>query len=85
MEFSKVNEHLKYVTQAGVTLSCEERMQLEYALSVLQSSMQFETLYLWGKINGKYMSFDAVTANLSVSRFAKELKLTTTSPWVRTP
>jgi len=39
MEYSKVNEQLKYLTQAGVTLSCEERMQLEYALSTLQSSM----------------------------------------------
>ena len=53
MEASKVCEQLKYVSQAGVTLSTEERMQLEYALSTLQSSMQFEHLYFWGKITGK--------------------------------
>ena len=44
---------MKYISQAGRTLSNEERMQLEYALSTLQQSMQFETLYLWGKIEGK--------------------------------
>ena len=52
MEAEKVCEHLKYIAQTGVTLSCEERMRLECALSTLQSSMQFETLYLWGKITG---------------------------------
>ena len=57
MEAEKVCEQLKYITQAGVTLSTEERMQLEYALSTLQSSMQFETLYFWGKINGKSFLF----------------------------
>ena len=53
MEASKVSEQLKYVAQSGRTLSTEERMQLEYALSTLQTSMKFETLYLWGKIEGK--------------------------------
>ena len=69
MEATKVNEQLKYVTQAGTTLSVEERMQLEYALSTLQSAMQFENLFFWGKINGK--SFQTQTTNLcsSVSNF----------------
>lgn len=53
MEYTKVNEQLKYVSQSGSTLSCEERMHLEYALSTLQSSMNFETLFFWGKISGK--------------------------------
>ncbi len=53
MEASKISEQLKYVSAAGVTLSTEERMQLEYALSTLQNSMQFETLFFWGKITGK--------------------------------
>lgn len=52
MEYTKVNEQLKYVTASGSTLSCEERMQLEYAMSSLQSSMCFETLFFWGKISG---------------------------------
>lgn len=53
MEASKLAEQLKYVSKAGVTLSTEERMQLEYALSTLQSSMNFESLHFWGKIEGK--------------------------------
>ena len=57
MEASKVSEQLKYIAQSGVTLSVEERMQLECALSTLQSSMSFETLYLWGKINGKWSNY----------------------------
>ena len=56
MEADKVNEQLKYISTAGVTLNTEERMQLEYALSTLQTSMNFETLFLWGKIEGKYFS-----------------------------
>lgn len=52
MEAEKVCEQLKYIATAGVTLSTEERMQLDCALSTLQSSMGFETLYLWGKITG---------------------------------
>jgi len=54
MEAEKVCEQLKYIATAGVTLSTEERMQLDCALSTLQSSMGFETLYLWGKITGKW-------------------------------
>ena len=56
MEAEKVGEQLKYVQKAGVTLGAEERMQLECALHTLQSSMCFETLFFWGKINGKYNS-----------------------------
>jgi len=52
MEAGKLAEQLKYISKAGVTLSTEERMQLEYALSTLQSSIGFETLYFWGKIEG---------------------------------
>ena len=47
-----MSEQLKYVGMSGRTLSTEERMQLEYALSTLQNSMKYETLYLWGKIEG---------------------------------
>ena len=57
MEASKVNEQLKYVQTAGVTLNTEERMQLDCALSTLQQSMQFESLYFWGKINGKQILY----------------------------
>ena len=53
MEATKVTEHIKYLNQVAVTLSTEERMQLEYAFEQLQQAMNFETLYLWGKITGK--------------------------------
>lgn len=52
MEAEKICEQLKYIQQSGSTLGIEERMQLECALHNLQSSMCFETLYFWGKING---------------------------------
>ena len=65
MEASKLVEQLKYVQKSGVTLSTEERMQLEYALSTLQSSMSFESLYFWGKIEGKRL-LAPVTANHNV-------------------
>ena len=54
MEATKITEHTKYLSQVAVTLSTEEKMQLEYAFDQLQSAMQFESLHLWGKINGKY-------------------------------
>lgn len=66
MEASKLGEQLPYVNKAGVTLNTEERMQLEYALSTLQSSLNFENLYFWGKIEGKHTA-QAVTAHLASS------------------
>ena len=53
MEAGKLAEQLKYVSRAGVTLNTEERMQLEHALSTLQTSLQFEHLFFWGKVLGK--------------------------------
>ena len=53
MEASKVNEHIKYLSQMAVTLSSDERMQLEYAFDQLQAAMKFDQLQLWGKITGK--------------------------------
>lgn len=69
MEASKLAEQLKYISKAGVTLSTEERMQLEYALSTLQSAMNFETLQFWGKIEGKRATPPTVTANRHFSCF----------------
>lgn len=66
MEAGKLEEQLRYVNKAGVTLNTEERMQLEYALSTLQSSLHFENLYFWGKIEGKHPQ-SAVTAPLPTS------------------
>ena len=61
MEASKVNTQLKYLSQVAVTLSSEERMQLEYAFEQLQTVMSFENVYFWGKITGKSPSFYLLT------------------------
>ena len=53
MEATKVTQHIKYLSQVAVTLSTEEKMQLEYAFDQLQSAMKFDTFHLWGKITGK--------------------------------
>jgi radial spoke head protein 9 len=52
MEATQVTQHIKVLSQVAVTLSTEERMQLEYAFDQLQSAMKFESLHLWGKIQG---------------------------------
>ena len=56
MEATQVTQHIKVLSQVAVTLSTEERMQLEYAFDQLQSAMKFESLHLWGKIQGKSTS-----------------------------
>jgi hypothetical protein len=53
MEYSAIRDHLKYVNANGVTLSIEERMNLDLALQKLHLDFGFEELLLWGKINGK--------------------------------
>lgn len=53
MEASQVNDHLKYLVQNATTLNQDERMQLCYALKELQTALNFESLYFWGKITGK--------------------------------
>lgn len=50
---SRINAEIKYLSGAAVTLNVDERMQLEHALSTLQTSLTFETIQLWGKIKGK--------------------------------
>ena len=58
MEASSFQEHVKHLAAAGsVTLNIEERMQLELALDLLQEKMRFELVQLWGKVNGKFLSF----------------------------
>lgn len=57
-----MSEQLKYISSTAVTLNTEERMQLEYALSSLQSTMQFEKLFFWGKVTGKSFASRATGA-----------------------
>lgn len=87
MEADKVCEQLKYIQQSGTTLGIEERMQLECALHNLQSSMCFESLFFWGKINGKLLIRKASNdycAKLIALIVHQESKLITTWPWDRT-
>ena len=54
MEVENLESHLKYVNANGITLSIDERLNLELALSKLQLDFGFEQLLFWGKINGKF-------------------------------
>ena len=53
MEFAAVNDHLKHLAPNGVTLNIQDRLSLNIALQQLQTELGFETLFLWGKIEGK--------------------------------
>jgi hypothetical protein len=55
MEASRIQNELKYIEANGVTLSVEEKFQLELAFSTLSSDLPIHAgkLYLWGKIRGK--------------------------------
>jgi radial spoke head protein 9 len=54
MEIENIESHLKYINQNGVTLSIDERLNLDLALQKLQLDFDFEELLFWGKINGNY-------------------------------
>lgn len=53
MEVENISTHLKYINANGVTLSIDERMNLDLSLQKLQLDFNFEELLFWGKINGK--------------------------------
>lgn len=61
MEYSAIRDHLKFVNANGVTLSIEERMNLDLSLQKLHLDFGFEELLLWGKINGKLLKPETVT------------------------
>lgn len=52
MEISNIDTHLKYINANGVTLSVDERMNLNLSLQKLQLDFNFEELLFWGKISG---------------------------------
>lgn len=52
MEIENIESHLKYVNTNGVTLSIEEKLNLDLALQKLQLDFNFEELLFWGKVNG---------------------------------
>ena len=53
MEYSAIRDHLKYINANGVTLSIEEKMNLDLSLQKLHLDFGFEELLLWGKISCK--------------------------------
>lgn len=71
MEYSAIRDHLKYINSNGLTLSIEERMNLDLALQKLHLDFGFEELLLWGKINGK-LHFSNVT-DLLMNRCCERL------------
>ena len=54
MEYQTLALNLKNLAPNGVTLNIEEKMQVQLALTQLQGEMNFEELYFWGKVEGKY-------------------------------
>ena len=55
---------LSYISQTGMTLNLEERLQLHLALQTLNQRENFEEIKLWGKILGIVKDyFIAVTYN----------------------
>jgi hypothetical protein len=55
METSRIQNELKYIEANGVTLSVEEKIQLDLAFDTLGSNLPSHAgkLYFWGKIRGK--------------------------------
>lgn len=54
MDADRLSEYMKYLAAASShTLNIDERMNLDLALGELSNSIKFETVELWGKINGK--------------------------------
>lgn len=53
MEHSVIRDQIKYINANGLTLSLEERMNLDLSLQKLQVDFNFEELLLWGKVTGK--------------------------------
>ena len=53
MEYTAIRDHLKYINANGLTLSIDERLNLDLALQKLQLDFGFEELLLWGKVTGK--------------------------------
>jgi hypothetical protein len=55
MEVSRIQSELKYIEMNGLTLSTEEKIQLDLAFETLCNDLpQYASeLYFWGKIRGK--------------------------------
>ena len=53
VEACNLLDHLKYLSQNGITLNMEEKLQLDLALQKLDNDLNFEELAFWGKISGK--------------------------------
>ena len=47
---------MKNLSPNGVTLNIDEKMQVTLALTQLQTEMNFEELYFWGKVEGKSLN-----------------------------
>ena len=56
MEYTSIRDHLKYINANGLTLSIDERLNLDLSLQKLQVDFGFEELLLWGKVTGKKSS-----------------------------
>ena len=53
MNMQNIADELKFANQIGVTLSTEERLNLEIALLKLSEVENSDEILFWGKVEGK--------------------------------
>jgi len=53
MDHTRVAKELKFLAPNGVTLNPDEKLNIGLALQQLNCELNFEELFLWGKIEGK--------------------------------
>lgn len=54
MEVLDLQAELNHLRSRGVSLTLDEKMQLEIALHKLHQEVNAEEVLFWGKITGKY-------------------------------
>ena len=62
MNISNLTSELKFVNRIGQTLSCEERISLELAVSKLSNQYYYQTYNFWGRIEGIHRPYYIVEA-----------------------
>ena len=75
MEYKALSVNVKNLAPNGVTLNIEEKMQVQLALTQLQGEMNFEELYFWGKVEGKYSLIQMLRSVETLSLFGSTTSL----------
>ncbi|MCB0368790.1 MAG: hypothetical protein KDD45_04910 [Bdellovibrionales bacterium] len=57
MNISNLTSELKFVNRIGQTLSLDERVQIDLAVSKLKQETEFEIFNFWGRIEGIHKNY----------------------------